>query len=457
MKKIISIILSITILYTCIGPNIYAADTSASLISSNNYEYIYRDTEFLNKIGLNFLAKPIDKFVNNISSNNLLKNFALLVLMTNVWNFFTGIGNISESIYKSYYYTSYFLSDIYNSFKNNIIPESNNEPENVLETLTSNLNDLKGQEKAKEEITKIIVGITANKYISKLSNTKYNHGDVIYMYGPSRVGKSFAASKIAASLSSAEPYIISSSDVNTNKNNKGPSAFEQIFRTSNPESGQYGLIKYIQSNKNGVVIINEYDKMFDKSLDEGLRKIIDDGIINISGKPVDCSGITFIITSNESSHTIKLGNQDKNDTTNIDDGTGSRTSIFHDKSFINRVNLVEFENLEPKDYKQIIIDTYNSQYKDFFYNSYKINLDIDNSINNIVKKAVKENNGTKSIKDIFDNLLSKIISLKIQLKKENANDDVKDYLLLYDEINNEITLKEKDKSNQKISDCSCLV
>ena len=115
------------------------------------------------------------------------------------------------------------------------------------------------------------------------------------------VGKSFIAKRLPrALLSAGEPLILSSSDVNKEKKE---SVVDQLFNSVAQNSEKIiptkPLIKYLKNNPGGVIIFEEYDKICTPALDEVIRGAIDQGIINIDGEKVDCSGTTFIFTSNE--------------------------------------------------------------------------------------------------------------------------------------------------------------
>lgn len=71
----------------------------------------------------------------------------------------------------------------------------------------------------------------------------------------------------------------------------------------------------MKNNPNGIVRIEEYDKMCTPALDEVLRTVMECGIINVNGEKIDCSGILFILTSNEDK--VSMEGFDKEDSKNL--------------------------------------------------------------------------------------------------------------------------------------------
>ena len=78
-------------------------------------------------------------------------------------------------------------------------------------------------------------------------------------------------------LSSSTPYYMSASSIDKKSNE---SYIEQLFgvnrsyygyRNENSNGEATSLVQYIASNPNGVVVIDEYDKMWCEGLDETFR------------------------------------------------------------------------------------------------------------------------------------------------------------------------------------------
>lgn len=447
MKKIIALVISLTIIISSCSLNSFAtqvppSEAQQTATSEGKAEPVYYiETGLLKYIGFEKLAKGINEAFKAISNTSFTEKSIILSLLATMPLFSS---NFRKSI-KNYYVVKYFGESIYNYFAEKFSffsKEKEKTPEEALHTLSKELVELKGQKKAKKSINNIVTGIIYGKEIAKLKNKKYDHGDVIYIFGPSGVGKTFATERIAHALSSAEPFTISASEIDPKSK---ISIANQLFKF-NSYSDYYdmdhSLVQYINNNKNGIVIINEYDKIGDKNLDEVLRTIIDQGKVVINGHVLDCSGITFIITSNESSSYALGGNQEE--ISNIDDGTGSRTVFKHDKSFMNRVKLIEFDNLSQEDYEEIINAEYGSEHKSYLEKFFNVKLDLGDTTTHVAKKLVKENRGTRNVKDIFDKLTNKLINLKSSLANQDKNGNPKSYLVSYNENTDEFSLKLKN-------------
>ena len=236
--------------------------------------------------------------------------------------------------------------------------------------LIESLEEVRGQEHVKQKVKGFFQQVVTDRLRREATNEK-GKAKVIVFNGPSGTGKSFTATKLAAALTNAEPYVMSASEVDVNRG----SIVEQLFAKSEYDtyswmnSSERGFARYIKDHStDGVVIINEYDKMYDGKggnhpLDETLRSFIDEGKAVINGQEYDCSGITFILTTNETSGSLKgLVTSDKKgsliDPTVDHDNTGSRTVVKHDKSFLNRLTIAEFDNLTKNEYEQISKDKF---------------------------------------------------------------------------------------------------
>lgn len=232
--------------------------------------------------------------------------------------------------------------------------------ENVLENLDSVFENFHGQNEVSEVLKSHLYDIVVAKDQSKWKGEKYKHCDVIYLYGPSGVGKSFIAHRLPQILmQNSEPLVMSSSDVDKEKKE---SVVEQLLRSEKQqESGNTGriaptkpLINYLKNNPGGVVIFEEYDKICTPALDEVFRTAMEQGTVNIDGEKIDCSGTTFIFTSNEDD--ISMEGFDKTAEEKLDKHSLSEgyTRVWHSKSFLNRIKKVRFKNLTASEYAEII-------------------------------------------------------------------------------------------------------
>lgn len=221
---------------------------------------------------------------------------------------------------------------------------------------------LEGQKEAEAKIKSYLYDIVVAKNQAKWKNEKYNHGNVLYFYGPSGVGKSFVSQRLPYALySQPKTFVVTASDVDKEKKE---SIVSQLFGTNKnknvnpyfptPEKTK-GIVDYLKDNPGGLVRIEEYDKFCTPALDEVFRTIMEHGIVNIDGEKIDCSGTTFILTSNEDN--MSMEGFDKDDVEKLDKISISKgyTRVWHDKSFLNRVKKVEFKNLTFEEYSPIII------------------------------------------------------------------------------------------------------
>ncbi|MBR1779461.1 MAG: AAA family ATPase [Clostridia bacterium] len=417
MKKFLSIVLTLAITI-----NMLPVSASSDASSTEHKELFV--SSFLrkwNSTGVNSAADFIDENFN--SPQNIFSFFEkygsrsiLCVLLATGFNCFNAIISKAQGFMNTLWVYDYMkeklrggvhLFDWTHPIKDVPVNET-------MARLHAGLQELKGQENAKKEITKIVSGIAHNKNQAAFNKEEYSHGDVIYILGPSGVGKTFVSLRIAYALSNHEPFIISASEVDLQNKD---TVIDQLFNFDDYYFG-YGasikeckrLVKYLKNHKGGVVIINEYDKMWSPALDEVLRTITDQGIINIRGQTIYCKGTTFIITSNECTQAIESGNQDLiSDAKEIDDGTGSRTNLVkHDRSFLNRVKKVIFENLTEEDYENIAKNEYGEKFKNYWKDFANIDLNMESIYSHIAKKAVKENKGSRIINSVMDGLTKEL-------------------------------------------------
>lgn len=263
--------------------------------------------------------------------------------------------------------------------------------------------EIKGQEKAKKQLRGAISQIIISKYSKFKNNEDYNKADVFYFIGPSGVGKTFMAVKLCEHkviTNDDQPYIVSSGDVDTKSKD---TIIEQIF---GPKVSDYSydgnkktkssLYSYIKNHPSGVVVFDEYDKFSNKSLDEFFRTAMDKGKVIVAGQELDCSGVTFILTSNESKKSLNIsgGNTEREKDASI-------TNKEHDQSFTNRMHVIEFEKLFEDNYVDIArVDLYEEVKKMFAQKEMGgINVTMSKeTLERIADKAVKYGKGARYIK-----------------------------------------------------------
>lgn len=327
------------------------------------------------------------------------------------------------------------------------------EPISALEAFDNYLLAIKGQKKAKEQLRKIVLSIVDEnkKRLNILKNgTKSEHSAklgarVIYLIGPSGCGKSYTGEFLAKVFTGkySKPYVVEASDIDKQSE---VSPADQLLgmrekRVGGKKVYEFApLINQIKATPEMVVLINEYDKMHTPDLDEKLRTAMDQGYLSVNGEKIDCSKVIFIITSNESPVVANGGNQ-KIDYDKVDDGTGSRTLVKHDKAFLNRVKLVEFENLEKEAYKEIaeipfveLVERYKSEYG--------IELNLKDVLDQVAAKVEEINKGARPIYDIVANLNEKILSEVILKNATGETYKDKSFDVFYNKDKNDFSLKE---------------
>lgn len=323
----------------------------------------------------------------------------------------------------------------------------------VAKSMDEQLKKIKGQQKAKKKATEIVASIIDARNEAKENKRPYKKGDVIYMVGPSGVGKSLLADGLAVAIMgpNAKPIYVDASDIDKGSSR---SLKEQLFymseakcrnQSSSMMSEDTSIISQIRTNPNVVLIINEYDKMHTPDFDEVLRTIMDRGQISIYGEKIDCSGLLIIITSNEDHSSVTAGN---NQGEAQDDGTGSRTHIVHDKSFLNRLNVIEFENLDEAAYEEITADVLAVIAKRN-KEKYSVELDFGDTAKKIAAKTAKTNQGAREIEKIVAGLKS-----AIAIERQRAGDTVEKsaYEVDYDGEEDVFSLKKDEEIAQTTID-----
>ena len=334
----------------------------------------------------------------------------------------------------------------------------------VMENLDNELKVIQGQEKAKEVITEAVRGIIDRRGRIEASKGKneneheIEHGDVIYMIGPSGVGKTEAAKCIARAVmgKKAEIYSVDPGDLDESSYNgcftpqrdkilhvkDGNFKIPSFKMEENSNAVENSLINKIRSNSNFVLILNEYDKMGDPSTDEMLRSIIDKGTVSMYGERIDCSKILIIITSNEDVRSIKESNTNK---TAENDESGSRTAVKHDKSFLNRLKTVQFDALNKDDYVKIVEQSLKGQI-DYYEKKYGIKIELsEKAKKEIAESAKAAGKGARFIEGEINDRLSSAFFKKVDISQEGKENYYKGKTLIadYDASNEKFTFTVK--------------
>ncbi len=329
------------------------------------------------------------------------------------------------------------------------------------EKLEAGLAIVRGQERAKKGVRGFFNSVTMEKERLKATGQKDSHAHVVVFNGASGTGKSFTAGHLASAISTASPYVMSASEVDVNSSKS--SIVGQLFGDSYGKYGGYygyggqqeqkNFVKYIEDHPNdGVVIINEYDKMCvgdskDHPLDEVMRTFIDEGKATINGQTIDCSGVVFILTTNESDGSLQGkvyadSNGKLVDPTVELDTTGSRTIVKHDKSFLNRLTIVSFDNLSAQEYGQIARDKF-APTIDFLKTDVGGNIDLvisDESYDRIAKYTERINEGARTIDKVLGGLFTAVVEKVSEMQDKGEEYLGKKLEAVYDDQNNEFVI-----------------
>ncbi|MDR1364199.1 MAG: AAA family ATPase, partial [Oscillospiraceae bacterium] len=270
-----------------------------------------------------------------------------------------------------------------------------------LADIASNLKNLYayGQGKAVEIARNHLLDWAIQKDLSEKTGEPCSNAMVMNFFGVSGVGKSFLAQQIAELLQ-RKCLTISSSIVDKESS---VSVIDQLFgahKYRNPYGSESEedptIVDFVKRFPGSVIVIDEYDKVWTKQLDEVLRNIIDYGVVTIRNQKIDFSGTIIILTSNEKGPEKILASGEKQ---NHVDTTGSITyNVAHDKSFSNRVRWVPFVNLSFKEYIPILKDHIYERVTEYWEKVFGIKINIKNSVIEKMSKFVeKQNQGARPI------------------------------------------------------------
>ena len=263
------------------------------------------------------------------------------------------------------------------------------------ELLDKMFDKLRLTEDTKSQLKKVMVSIYNERIKYSQEGKVYDHGDVIYVDGP---GLSNKADALKAAFVLERPCVYSFSDMDSgsekskveqifgptseDKKSKG-NVFSYIKNLFNKSDKHKSLYSYIKSHPGfGCVILKDYDNLRDKDVDEALEKIIDTGKITVSGEEIDCSGITFILTTDSGKYSnLHFGKK-----------INHKLSGCCDSSFLNKLKIVDFDRTAERKVRNCIESVTRECFLQRYTSDVEINVILsDEEVNKIVEKEGLKN------------------------------------------------------------------
>lgn len=327
------------------------------------------------------LTVPNNVCVYAVAWESMVTSTIGSMIAGSVPNVLNSIFNTISSAYDSF--NTYSETEKYKGFR---------EPEEIMKKLkdiAENKSEIRvyGQEKAKEQMLEALSGIVAriDNIKRRKNDVKELRGNVVYLIGKPGTGKTKMCYAIADAFSKhpGKTSIFCHSESITSEAELGTQLFKTIAtkdigekRSKNIFTGSNGLVakeeespmlKHLLNWYESVVIVDEYEKMkqksakpgtvmnvggmsfpiagavgaqFDNSGDEIIRSIASTGKYKFMNKEVDCSKVLFLITTNETREELE-----KNFGIGGTEGGGAQ-----------RLNIIEFEYLTLEACRGIVND-----------------------------------------------------------------------------------------------------
>ena len=311
-----------------------------------------------------------------------------------------------------------------------------------------------GRNKQKEQLRNLSIKHLVNRVMGTRKNVT-----AVMAYGRSGTGKTdlidkwerlFIANGFGSSPSTmphnpAGPCRIRPADIDFS--NKKVSFWNQLLESKKLASGndipiKSELVAYIEANPNGGIIdIDEADKFMDKSVQEGIRAMIDEGVLRADGVAYPLDNYIIVIKGNMSPGSV-FGEDDMLTQNDIQSGL---TSIDISQSLTKRMELIPFEPYNAQELFSIFVSRlseWESKYKDS-----GLRINILPSTREKVEKYLSNNQmqgrgADKLYKDLTPYLYD--IGKKISNNKDNNKFFV--YNLLFNEKSQSLYLVENNKS-----------
>lgn len=476
MKKFLSVTLSVML---ATSPNLNSSKTAEAALSPETVS-VLKQLLFTNSATNNSTKTKTDlsleqltllkqlyaekgnlPLIGTLQNRNVFEPFSSFLTNNPLVKYVTGV-NLALSSITGIFFTSHSWYNFAKNFCQRIklkFAKVNPNVDEVIMSFDKELSCLKGQDAAKLKMKEVVAAIIDARNEAKENKKPYGKGDVIYMIGPSGVGKTFSSQCLAKAVmgENVEPLQVDSSCFETDSklSKKSQLLYMRTNKGNNSDMRYYmdtSLAAKIASNPKSLLIFDEYDKWCTPETDEFLRTIIDKGVIYRDGEKIDCSELLVIVISNEDHASLTAGNTERqNAPGNVpaiqDDGTGSRTHVVHDKSFLNRLNVIEFENLNVDAYEEIAQNKLDVLVKRF-NEKYSLNLDLGDTARKIAIKTSRTNQGAREIDKILAKLRTAIITERERSEKISKSK----FNVRYDCDNDRFILTKDTDSTKKLAE-----
>lgn len=298
----------------------------------------------------------------------------------------------------------------------------------VASALAKYFSAIKGNEVAKKKIIDAILGWLSSKKNCVQHGTG---GLVLYLVGPSGVGKSMAANAICKALlgPNAAPFRISLSSINSQSS---LSVKDQLTMSiKRPVWGQHQvtiyspLVNQLKYNPKTVIWIDEYDKLSakDHTLDDLIWDIRDSGYIVINGEVIDCSNAVFVITSNEDPEKLWGLSSEEKDVT--------ATNVNHLDAFKCRVTPIVFEFPDLTSYVEVVSDTFSELLKSY-EDKFNIRCTVTkHEITSAAQSAKSERGGIRKTQDYVIALAAALEKYRIEKNISQKVDHIIDVKAIF--------------------------
>jgi len=278
-----------------------------------------------------------------------------------------------------------------------------------------------------DAVEKIVKSILRNK--AGLSDTKKPIGTFLFL-GPTGVGKTYLAKKLAANLFTSERDMIRIDMTEyMEKHSVARLVGAPPGYVGHEDGGQ--LTELVRRNPYSIILLDEIEKAH-QDVSNILLQIFEDGILTDShGKTVNFKNTVIIMTSNVGSREAKARGGGIGFTDNSDQVTAGILERELKKKFspefLNRIdNIVQFDPLGKEQIKTIIdleLDNFIKRLQD---NGLELILD-DTAKDFLFEKGWDADLGARPLKRAIQKYIEDEISIKLIMKEFNEGDTIKVY------------------------------